>query len=484
MPVTDNPKPMRLLLAARKSNKVRGTDRDAITIEKQDKRGKEWAEREGHTVVDVAADVKSGTVAPWDRPNLRPWVTDPARMTLYDGILAYRNDRLSRGDWADEARIRLWAEEHGKVLLIVDGPQWPPRHAGDKWAWEAMADQARREWEAIRERNVETQDELRAKGALTGRAAFGYEIAGPKYGKTLVPTVEGRRLVPEIYAQLVAGKSLQQVADWLSGQTGRQWWAKVVLQLVRNPLYKGRRCAQDPQTGRYGRTLLEVEPLVDALTWRRANDALDARPGKGPRLPHRALLAGLLTCQGCGGPMYRVMTGRRDRQQRTAYYRCHGKGPARKGCGTMVRGELADRAVSWVLEHVLADLPIMKRGTVPEDGRRARLEEIRSEMGQLGSLDLDDEQYDRRLAELRAERDELRSQPASGAPEWVPTGWTYGEWWACELTGDEQRAEWLRHQGFRAWASREAVRVAMLRGGPMVKVDVDLTGLRAAEVAA
>ena len=147
---------LRLVLAARKSTKTRDADGheiDAIGIETQDKRGREWAERQGHAIVAVAADIKCGTVAPWDRPNLRPWVTDPAKMARYDGILAYRNDRLSRGCWADEARIRLWAEEHGKVLMIVDGPQWPPRHAGDEWSWEAMAKQARREWEESRERS-------------------------------------------------------------------------------------------------------------------------------------------------------------------------------------------------------------------------------------------------------------------------------------------------------------------------------------------
>ena len=92
---------MRLVLAARrKSTKTRdanGREIDAIGIETQDKRGREWAERQGHVVVAVAADTKRGTVAPWDRPRLKPWVTDPAMMAQIDGILAYRNDRLSRG---------------------------------------------------------------------------------------------------------------------------------------------------------------------------------------------------------------------------------------------------------------------------------------------------------------------------------------------------------------------------------------------------
>src|SRR5690348_7350986 len=131
-------KQLRLVLAARLSRKG-GNGEDGLGIETQDKRGREWAERQGYVVVAVAADTKSGTVAPWDRKNLRPWVIDPALMATYDGILAYKNDRLSRGCWSDEARIRQWAEEHGKVLVIVDGPQWPPRHDGDEWAWEAMA---------------------------------------------------------------------------------------------------------------------------------------------------------------------------------------------------------------------------------------------------------------------------------------------------------------------------------------------------------
>ena len=121
---------MRLLLAARLS-----VGKGQTGIQTQDLHSREWGEREGHTIIAVAADRRSGIVAPWDRPNLKPWVTQPQLMAKYDGIVAYKNDRLSRGDRADEARIRLWAQDNGKVLMIADGPQWPPRHDGDKWAW-------------------------------------------------------------------------------------------------------------------------------------------------------------------------------------------------------------------------------------------------------------------------------------------------------------------------------------------------------------
>ena len=112
---------MRLLLAARLS-RLQKNGEQGLGIETQDQRGKEWAERttdpvtgKPHIVVATCADTKSGTVAPYDRPNLRPWVTDPEMMAQYDGILAYKNDRLSRGCWSDEARIRLWARTTGNT---------------------------------------------------------------------------------------------------------------------------------------------------------------------------------------------------------------------------------------------------------------------------------------------------------------------------------------------------------------------------------
>lgn len=51
-----------------------------LGIDTEDEKTREFCHREGYHVVDVAADIKSGTVAPWDRENLRPWVTDPEQM--------------------------------------------------------------------------------------------------------------------------------------------------------------------------------------------------------------------------------------------------------------------------------------------------------------------------------------------------------------------------------------------------------------------
>ena len=61
---------MRVLVAARLSKLVDGQ----TGLDTQDRETTAWAEREGHTVVHVAADRKSGTSHPWERKSLKPWV--------------------------------------------------------------------------------------------------------------------------------------------------------------------------------------------------------------------------------------------------------------------------------------------------------------------------------------------------------------------------------------------------------------------------
>jgi hypothetical protein len=322
-----------------------------------------------------------------------------------------------------------------------------------------MAKQAHDELVEIRERTMRAQAELRERGKLIGRPPFGYASAGEKYDHTIVPTDEGRRLVPGIFDRCIAGDSLAQIAAWLQQETGRPWWARTVGTLIRNPTYIGRRCERDPKTKRHGATLLRCEPLVDAATFRRAGQALDSRPKRGPVNPRtRAPLSGVLFCPRCAdSPMYRVVTG--HGASRTAYYRCTGRGANRRSCGNMVRAELADAAVDRIIAEDF-DTPVMAHAVIAgnEAALAARLEEIRFEIAQLGAADLDDEDYDRRLAALRAERDRVKA--AEVVPDRVQltdTGERYSQLW--ERTPASERGPWLARHGFRVTASKAGVTV-------------------------
>jgi len=57
--------PMRLILAARLSRLSDGQ----TGIETQDEDAREWAEANGHIIIAVAADTKTGTAAMWERKN-------------------------------------------------------------------------------------------------------------------------------------------------------------------------------------------------------------------------------------------------------------------------------------------------------------------------------------------------------------------------------------------------------------------------------
>ena len=300
-------RPVRALIAARLSKLQRG-GQQGIGIDTQDEKSRAFCEREGMTVVGVVADTKSGTVAPWDRKNLKPWVTEPEKMAMYDAVVAYKTDRWSRGTQEDFTRIEFWATQHGKRLIIVDGPQYPARadrFDSDYWQWQAEKMAARREWELGRERVVRATDALRRENKFVGRIPWGYVTEGPKYDRRLAATDLGREYIPQIYDRVIAGHSLADICGWLDSlhlwhkrdpQTGEladvPWWPTRLADLIRSPVYRGHywmtRAERDPVTGKVvwsEKWEHSCEALIDARRFRLANEALagpgEARPEGG-----------------------------------------------------------------------------------------------------------------------------------------------------------------------------------------------------------
>jgi hypothetical protein len=352
---------MPAIIAARQSQLADGQ----TGWDTQDEDSQEWAEAHGVSVVATVTDAKSGTKSLWERPNIRPYVIQPDLMSTYRLIIAAKQDRLSRERWQDEARLRLWAEDHGKILIIVDrNMMWPPESEDDVKAWNDGADQSRREWRATSRRYRRMQRKLRESGYLVGRPPWGYRSACECCGapvctacekkrcphhKYLVPTPDGRKYIPVIFGKVIDGESLRAIAAWLTAEgvptaTGKTRWNEGFLgnRLIKNPVYYGVR--------RNGGQL-ETEALVSVSVWQEANAALRSRvrPGRGTSVREKALLAPV--CGLCRGvirdgcpsgesPMYRVYGGYGAARQ--PYYRCTGHGPQRKGCGFMVPVTVGD----------------------------------------------------------------------------------------------------------------------------------------------
>jgi DNA invertase Pin-like site-specific DNA recombinase len=463
---------MDLLLAARVS-----TGKGQTGIQTQDQHSREWAEREGHTIIAVAADRRSGTVAPWDRPNLKPWVTQPELLAAYDGILAYKNDRLSRGDWADEARIRQWAQDNGKVLMIADGPQWPPRHDGDKWAWEAMANQARQEWEAIRERIVRAQRYLRANGYLVGKPPFGCRVACAercgqggsecKHHKTLEPDPRLVPYVTEVARRYIAGASLTAMCEYLesggiSSPGGGAWQQYSLRRALENPALIGRRKNAN------GQTILRFPPVLEMDLWTSLQARLKTTreaPARGAVSTASALLAGIIYCAWCGRKMHFKRPYNTHKDGTRVYrnvYRCDGTIREWSTCRNMISAKEADEWItSWVTE-VIGNHELVTRVVVPGHGYDGEIAEVESE---IRALDLDDPDYLHKVAALRAERTRLQGLPAVPAEVIERSaGITIGQHWAGLDTAD--RRAWLLADQVKVMAYRPPIYGGIPIGAP------------------
>jgi DNA invertase Pin-like site-specific DNA recombinase len=302
-------------------------------------------------------------------------------------------------------------------------------------------------------------DRIRENGALSGRPPWGYTTTGPKYARVLIPTPDGLKYVPVIFQKIIRGESLARVCRWLDGEGvlapgGGKWWPKSVGKLVRNPTYQGLRCAQDPETGAYSEVLHRCEPVVPGDVWKAANARLDARPRRGPRLAHAAMLTSAIFCARCeDSPLYRTHAGHGNPY---FYYRCTGRGPDRHSCGLMVRLDKVDAAVNRIAAASFARVPVMLRVFVPGTDQRAEIEQLKYERAH---LDQDAEDYDERHAALGVELKHLRSLPSvPGHWEERETGETYADVWAS--LDPAERGPWLAKQGCRVEASKEAVKLS------------------------
>ena len=189
----------------------------------------------------------------WQRKNLRPWVSDPELMAKYQVIIAAKQDRLSRADWRDEGDLRRWAEDHGKILYIVDrNLRWPPRegpqYEDDVERWNRGAEDAYREWANTSRRYKRMQRGRIADNYLVGRATYGYERvpAEDGGGMTMVIYEPHARIVREAVDRYLAGESTAKIRDDFNARgipppMGKRWHQVTLSNLLRNPALAGRR---------------------------------------------------------------------------------------------------------------------------------------------------------------------------------------------------------------------------------------------------
>lgn len=454
----------RVIIAARLSRQVDGQ----TGVDSQDKLTKAWAEALGYEVVEVIADTKSGTVQPWDRPNLKPWVTDPHKLALYDAVVGYRLDRLTRGDNQSTNEIEEWARVNQKELLTEDGLKFPCEGA-DGIRWDITKRLAHEEWLKISERYSRMQKWLRDNNFLVGAVPYGYEpvmVPGTEH-KTLGIVEDQAEAVRIIYRMLADGYPVTMICERLDKEAltmtnirkarksqelvANKWGPATVTTMARNPVYKGRRV--DLQ----GRTQLEVPEIVTATQWKQANDKLDGskngRRGQkyGKQSEILSLLNGIIVCGYCGRKMWRVKCG--SNKTPRLYYRCSGTPRDKSTCSLMIQMAHADGFVQMVIAGASSE-PHYE--TIVTDGFDYQ-DEIDDLTERLKALDYDAPDWRDEQEALIRRRDELKAMPAQ--PRRVvkrPSGKTMGEWWLEASTAE--RRQFLLDRGCVVRVTRDSDR--------------------------
>ena len=394
------------------------------------------------------------------------------RAGLITVLVVWRDDRIERrGVMHMIPLINAVREAGGRIEFVTQPHLNDLSTMAGRISLAVMAEVANAETETKKARVRIGRDRIKADGGFSGRVPWGLETAGAKYAKKVVPTEEGRELVPQVYARCIDGDSLARIAAWLDAETWpgvpflyHRWWPRTVGAMIRNTAYRG------VLTDMQGRPVGRCEPLVDAATWKRAGESLDGRPKRGPvNAETRAMLSGALFCPACeDSPMYRIAAGRGA--FKSYYYRCAGRGSARKGCGNMARLDRVNAAVDRAIARYF-NKPETERRLVTGNAAEieARLEEIRYEIAQLGALDLGDEEYDARLSELRAVRDRVKDTPVvADRVDEVKTGKRWAELW--KQVPVPERGPWLARKGFRVTADKAEVTVT--KNGETVTVDL------------
>jgi DNA invertase Pin-like site-specific DNA recombinase len=262
-------------------------------------------------------------------------------------LVVWAADRIERRGALAALTLARRAKESGGRIEYVKDAHLNQASELDGFMLALAGDMARMESKRKSERVNAKLSSLRAAGSVTGRPPWGYEIEQRDGIKVFVPTDEARTYIPAIYEMMIEGKTLREIAAWLTSEnvatrSGKPWHESMLgTHLIKNPVYYGR-----------ARSSGETEPLVPYSIWQAANAALTSRvlPGRGTVTHPKALLSpvcGNPNCDATGehpSPMFRVFTGRKN--QTRLYYRCTGKGPQRHGCGNMVRMSELDRRVT------------------------------------------------------------------------------------------------------------------------------------------
>src|SRR5260370_5477137 len=170
----------------------------------------------GDELIHITEDTDiSGSISPFEREGLGPWLTEPEKIGQWDVLIVSKLDRLTRSlKHFDE--IVSWLDRHGKTLVSVSESLDLSTSTGRMFA-NLLAMFAQFERERIGER--------RREAAVTMRENGWWQGGQPPYGRKPVPVnnhwilevdPDQRAVVERMAREVIRGKARTAVARELT----------------------------------------------------------------------------------------------------------------------------------------------------------------------------------------------------------------------------------------------------------------------------
>lgn len=480
----------RVLIAARLSS--RKASDEASRIERDDQDARAWALANGHEVIATSEDRGvSGSVAPWNRKGLGPWLDEKGPLIhSYDIVIGSKIDRLGRSS-SDMMNLRMWATRNHKQIMVRH-PEltWPVAKGdvGSKIMWPVLEALAEIELDTITERNADVRSTILENGGYVGRPPWGFRIndENGNYFKVLEPNWDLVPYLREMITRALKGDSLLSIAQYLTGEGiaargGGVWTPKSVSNTLKNPALKGR-----SRWTHKGKTVVHKhEGIMSPEEWDELQRAVTRAPGRRNRNDEdTAILTGTIICAVCGSFMHHHPS-RRTLKDGTVkvneYYRCKHSDVAPSTCKNMISldlvemlvhlsflraADLTDLDVPPELDgHVgmFANLQVVEQVVTPGNTYDAEIAELLEEIRELDPI-ADD--YRTKSDALISEAKRLQGLPSEATTvEERHTGQTVGDVW---LTLDPAaRRRYLVASGVRVIVTPAA------RGGERARMEGD-----------
>lgn len=471
---------------------------DASTSpERQIEKIKTYAHLDDHELVpitetDYDLDV-SGSVDPFERPGLGPWLQDD-RLGMWDAICVAKLDRLTRSLFHFVTLVS-WLEVRGKTLVCLDPVLDLSTPAGRAFASVAISF-AQFERETIAARVRDAYQKLQATGKYAGgQVPFGYRPVKLAKGWGYEPDPEYGRIVAEIFDRYVRYESLGSITRWLN-ETGiptpwnatrkrngkrlkdSMWRTTSVRKVLGSPAALGAAVKTDctPIRDEEGVVVYRADALVTRDVWERVQARLRANPvaAKVNAWP----LTGIAFCAVCESPMYSAGASYNGKQYRYlccvhSLRRTDGRCTARRVKADELETAISDELVALVGDVKLVEKKLIARRDYTEDIARVA-EQIGHLFAEIQVEALSGQDVRKKQETLQRAQEELARlhslTPVEARLKTVKTGQTFQQRWGSLDSGG--RNEFLRSAGVRAIVSRDEMPSLDVLPGPLTPGEI------------